>query len=152
MVYQRVILIISVLWINGCICHKAIVKKNTEPMTMLDVYAESTGQAKKDVTQFIEEHLKEQKTFGYVKPYIPVMNEPVVHKVWIPDHKSRDDSDVMIAGHWNYVMIQPPTWFIDNSLMDTQLPMIVPGAGINEKSTEGKKDYGYKNAPIREDI
>lgn len=93
---------------------------------MMDIYAESAGQSQKDVAQFIEQHLKEQKTYGYVKPYIPVVNEPVVRKVWVPDHKSEGNTDVMIAGHWVYVMIRPATWFIEGEVIDSKLPVIVP--------------------------
>ncbi|MBI3602723.1 MAG: hypothetical protein HY209_07525 [Candidatus Omnitrophica bacterium] len=124
--WLRAILIISVLWINGCTSSKAVQKNKVQPLTMMDIYAQSAGQAQKDVTKFIENNLKEEKTFGYVKPYIPVMNDPVVRKVWIPDHKSEDNPDVMIAGHWSYVMIQPPTWFIDGKTVEAQLPVIVP--------------------------
>jgi hypothetical protein len=129
MVWLRIILIINVLWTSGCVSSRAI-HKNKAP-TMMDIYANSTGQAQKDVTQFIEHHLKEQETFGYVKPYIPVINEPVVRKVWIPDHKSENNSDVMIAGHWVYLMIQPPTWFIDGKIIDSKMAVIIPSAKKN---------------------
>ena len=112
------------MWINGCVFHKSFIKKDIEPKTMMDVYDQSTGQAKEDVAQFIEKNLKEQKTFGYVKPYIPVVKEPVVRKVWIPDHKS-EDADVMIAGHWNYVMIQPAKWFIDENISESKVPIVI---------------------------
>ena len=124
-------------------------------MTMMDIYSRSSGQAGKDVAKFIEHNLKEQKTFGYVKPYIPIMNGPVVRKVWIPDHKSQDNADVMIAGHWNYVMIQPPTWFMDGQSMDARLPVIVPlpsRVGGHKKSKGDKKGYADRDTSIREDI
>ncbi len=126
MVWLKVILIINVIWISGCAFSKTSLKGKTHPMTMMDIYSTSTGQAKNDVAQFIEKNLKEQNTFGYVKPYIPVINEPVVRKVWIPDHKFEDNSDVMIAGHWVYVMIKPSTWFIDGNTIDSNIPVIVP--------------------------
>ena len=152
MVWLRVILIINVLWINGCASHKATVKSKAHAMTMMDIYATSTGEAQKDVAQFIEHNLKEQETFGYVKPYIPVVNEPVVRKVWVPDHKSEDNSEVMIAGHWVYVMIQPATWFIDGKTMDTKLPVIVPvSSNTNEIPKEDNKD-GYNDTAVRENI
>jgi hypothetical protein len=127
MILLRVILIINLLWINGCTFKHASAVKS-KPVTMRDIYATSMGQSQKDVSQFIERNLQEQKTFGYVKPYIPVVNEPVVRKVWVPDHKSEDNTDVMIAGHWVYVMIQPSTWFIDGKTVDAKFPVIVPAA------------------------
>ncbi|MBF0490935.1 MAG: hypothetical protein HQL15_10090 [Candidatus Omnitrophica bacterium] len=142
MMYLRMFLVLSVLWINGCSSHQAVAKPRG-PMTMMDVYANSTGQAKKDVAEFVEKNLKEQNTFGYVKPYIPVVNEPVVRKVWIPDHKSDDNSDVMIAGHWAYLMVQPASWFIDGDTVDTKLPVIVPLAPtLSQESRKEEKPYG----------
>ncbi len=151
MVWMRVILIISALWINGCASHKIVVKN--KPQTMMDIYANGTGQAQKDVALFIEKNLKEQKIFGYIKPYIPVINEPVVRKVWIPDHKSEDNSDVMIAGHWVYLMIQPSTWFIEGKTVDAQVPVIVPLTfQISQEPKEDNKNYGHHDTAVREDI
>jgi|GEM_PF-785765 len=167
MVWLKVILIIGVLSINGCATSGAVVQKNPKVMTMMDIYAKSTHQAKADTAQFIENNLKEQNTFGYVKPYIPVMNEPLVRKVWIPDHKSQDDADVMIAGHWNYVMIKPSMWFIDGNTLDSRMPVVVPGLAeekVEKKSQEEmkqepkkekkqeKKEYGHNNRAIRKNI
>ena len=152
MVCLRMILIINVLWISSCASSKSVHMQNARPMSMIDVYAKSTGQAQKDVAQFIEHNLKEQKTFGYVKPYIPVINEPEVRKVWIPDHKSEDNSDVMIAGHWVYLMIQPSTWFIEGKIVDSKIPIIVPLTSVaKEPSNEGNKNVNSDTA-IRENI
>ena len=126
MIFLRVILIISIFWMNGCALSNANEKDRSRPPTMMQVYAHASGQGKKDVGQFIENNLKEQKTFGFVKPYIPVVNEPVVRKVWVPDHKSEENSDVLVAGHWIYLMIQPATWFIDGKTVDTKFPVIIP--------------------------
>ena len=138
MIWIRVIFIFNVLWMSGCATGKSAYKGKNEPATMMDVYLSGTGQAQKDVSVFIESNLREEKTYGYVKPYIPVVNDPVVRKVWIPDHKAQDNSDVMIAGHWVYVMVQPPTWFIDGKTVDTKLPIIVPSLGdSNQESSLG---------------
>ena len=136
MVYLKIILILGVLWIEGCLSGKAIQKDKVKPITMMDIYSQSMGQSQKDVAQFIEHNLTEQKTFGYVKPYIPVMNGPVVRKVWVPDHKAQDDADVMVAGHWSYVMIQPPAWFIDGKSADTRLPVIIPSSREPDKNNK----------------
>jgi hypothetical protein len=128
----KVILIINVLLVSGCAGSKAIHKNKVGPMTMMEIYSSGIGSGQKDAAIFIENNLKEQKTFGYVKPYIPVVNDPVVRKVWIPNHKSQDNSDVMIAGHWVYVMIQPSTWFIDEKVVETKIPIIVPSLGVQK--------------------
>jgi len=96
-------------------------------LTMMDIYANSIGDSQKDTARTVQENLKEQKTFGYVKPYIPVMTGPVVRKVWIPDHRSDEDGGVLVAGHWVYVMVQPPRWFIQEETKNVDVPVIVPG-------------------------
>lgn len=139
MVCLKIILILSILWIEGCASGKAVQKDKARPATMMDIYSQSVGQSQKDVAQFIEHNLKEQKTFGYVKPYIPVMNEPVVRKVWIPDHKAQDNADVMVAGHWSYVMIQPSSWFIDEKTADTHFSIIIPSSQEEDKNNKSQR-------------
>ncbi len=127
MVYRALILPVCLVLISGCVAagpKKEVIKKG--PKRMTDVYAQSVGDAQQDVAKFVEENLKEQKTFGYVKPYIPVVQEPIVRKVWIPDHKSSEDASVLIGGHWVYLMIQGPRWFIDQEAAETKVPVIVP--------------------------
>ncbi len=154
MMFVRFLLFISLGIFCGCAGNKHALK-DSKAKTMMDVYASATGQSQKDVAQFIENNLKENKTFGYTKPYIPVVNEPVVRKVWIPDHKSDDNSDVLVAGHWVYLMIQPSTWFIDGKSRDTKLPIIVPinpNIPKDEKTKGGKEDYGSFNSTDGENI
>ena len=100
----------------------------TPSLTMMDVYTHSIGDSQKDTAKYVEENLKQQKTFGYVKPYIPVMNAPVVRKVWVPDHKSAEDGGILVAGHWLYVMVRGPRWFIEDETKRVDMPVIVPAA------------------------
>ena len=67
-----------------------------------------------------------------MKPYIPVIEQPVVRKVWVPDHKSQDDAAVLVGGHWVYLMIQGPKWFVENQAADAQIPVIVPRKPIGQ--------------------
>ena len=137
MPFLILVLIFSALSMNGCASSKNIHKDKVLPATMMEVYSSAVGQSQKDVAEFVERNLKEQRTFGYTKPYIPVINEPVVRKVWIPDHKSEDNSDVLVAGHWVYLMIEPSKWFVDGKTVDTNFPIIIPGA-----SKTGLKENG----------
>jgi hypothetical protein len=140
---------------SGCATGKHVSKEDSTPKNMMGVYASATGQSQRDVVQYIQKNLKEQKTFGYTKPYIPIINEPVVRKVWIPDHKSEENSDVLVAGHWLYLMIQAPTWFIENKKIDTKFPIIVPIAPDNQTypiQEKDKKTYGSFNDSNRENI
>ena len=150
MIFLRLFLILSLtVFAVGCARSKPVSQDALGPKSMLDIYASATGQSQKDVARFVEDNLREQKTFGYVKPYIPVVNQPVVRKVWTPDHKSDDNSDVLIAGHWVYLMIQPATWFIDNKEVNSKVPIIVPVSPqlkLNPNNEGAKTDHGSYNA------
>ncbi len=125
MVYRAVLTYALLISISGCVGphqRPALIPR----LTMMDIYANSVGDSQKDTARIMEENLKEQKTFGYVKPYIPVMTGPVVRKVWIPDHRSDEDGGVLVAGHWMYVMVQPPHWFIQEETKNLNVPVIVP--------------------------
>ena len=129
MVYRALIMLVLLFSISGCVFASHKIKgKFDGPVPMADIYANSAGEAHKDVAKFIEANLKEQKTFGYVKPYIPVVQGPVVRKVWVPDHKSEQDGAVLVGGHWVYLMIEGPRWFVETEIPDAHLPILVPGA------------------------
>lgn len=49
---------------------------------------------------------------GYAKPYFPVYEEPRIVKVWVPAHIARQDKDVLVAGHWVFLMVEEPHWYI----------------------------------------
>jgi hypothetical protein len=101
MVYRVLITLMLLVSINGCVFakHQNSVGQN-KPILMTDIYIQSVGDAKKDVSKKVEQSLKEHKTFGYVKPYIPVVVQPVVRKVWVPDHKLEADTSILVGGHW----------------------------------------------------
>jgi hypothetical protein len=55
----------------------------------------------------------QQKTLpvGPEVPYIPVMQPPMVQRVWIPDHLN--DHDDLVSGHWVYLLLEPSQWFLE---------------------------------------
>lgn len=132
MVYHVLIILLIVI-LNGC---TTSVKKNdprtlTKKKTLMDVYINSVQDGNNDAGQFMENKLKEQQVFGYVKPYVPVLEQPVVRKIWIPDQSSEDDAQVLVSGHWTYVMVQGPKWYVDNT-SQTNSSSIIPGEPIQQ--------------------
>ena len=122
-------ILLCLLLITQISCESAYAAKKSvkKPKpTLMEVYADSIGQSKKDMGKFINDKLIEQQTYGYVKPYIPVVQQPIVRKVWVPDHKSQEDSDILVGGHWAYVMVQGPKWFIDTQVADDDDEIKVP--------------------------
>jgi hypothetical protein len=64
---------------------------------------------------------------GHVKPYVPVVLPPKVIKVWVPAHVSGGEREVMVGGHWAFVMLRPAEWFIDRQQgMDQEMSVIIP--------------------------
>lgn len=128
MVCRALTMLALLLLINGCAFTgrqaKAVPDK---PALMTDIYAQ------KDAERSIEKDLKQQKIFGYVKPYIPVIEGPVVRKVWVPDHRAQDDAAVLVGGHWVYLMVEGPKWFTQEQTSDVQMPVIVPGQPIGKE-------------------
>ncbi len=137
----RAVIICAFLALISACAHSSVQKvKPSSRVTMMDVYAQSVGDSQKDMARFVEKNLKEQQTFGFIQPYLPVMKPPVVRKVWIPDHKSTQDGAMLVGGHWVYLMVQAPRWFVEDEVQEAQLPVIVPA--IPQKSTK-EEDHGH---------
>ena len=131
MVYRAVLVL---LLISTSSCATSPRPAMTSRVGMMDTYARSVSDAHNDVAGYVRENLKEQKTFGYVKPYIPVMTAPVVRKVWVADHRSEQDGGVLVAGHWVYLMVKGPRWFIEDETKKVEVPVIIPTASASEES------------------
>lgn len=70
---------------------------------------------------------------GYDTPYFPVYEQGRIAKVWVPSHVAREDKDVLVAGHWTFVMIEEPHWYIENHGMEkVHVPVILPTAPREE--------------------
>jgi len=95
--------------------------------TFADIYQKSKEAGPIDILHNPGAALQMGAQMGYTKPYLPVFQEPKIIKVWIPPHKSKDDQNVLIAGHWSYVMIEDPSWYIDNEITkEMSVGVIVP--------------------------
>ncbi len=51
---------------------------------------------------------------GQEKPYFPVYEPPRVVKVWVPAHVARGDKNILVAGHWTFVVVEPPRWYVED--------------------------------------
>jgi len=117
---------------SGCAASKGLVKES--PNKVMDVYLQAVSSGRADSVNYIKENLKINQSFGYVKPYVPVVTPADVRLVWIPAHKSKSAPEVLVAGHWIYVMVKESSWFIDNqSKADAKIPLILPYKEVKEK-------------------
>ena len=123
MKFQAIILVLLIT--NGCAASKGLVKDS--PNKVMDVYLEAVSSGRTDAVNYIKENLKVNKAFGYVKPYVPVVEPADVRLVWLPAHKSKYSSEVLVSGHWVYLMVKQSRWFIDSQTQgNVKIPLIVP--------------------------
>jgi len=96
--------------------------KNGKP-TLFQVYTNKDNSTEEN----IKESFGIKESVGHVKPYVPVITQPTVKKVWIPPHKSDQDKNVMIDGHWVYVKLDDFKWFVEEGNKDEmKMPVVVP--------------------------
>ena len=126
------IVILALLMTSGCTSAKALVKEN--PNKVMDVYLEAVSSGRADSVNYIKENLKISQAFGYVKPYVPVVEPADVRLVWLPAHKSKSAPEVLVSGHWVYIMVKESTWFIDaQSKSEAKIPLILPYKETDKK-------------------
>ncbi len=124
--------ILALLMTSGCAASKGLVKEN--PNKVMDVYLQAVSNGRADSVNYIKDNLKIKQAFGYVKPYVPVVEPADVRLVWIPAHKSKSAPEVLVAGHWIYIMVKESSWFIDSqSKNETKIPLILPYKEIDKK-------------------
>lgn len=125
-------IILLLLMTSGCAASKGLVKDS--PNKVMDVYLGAVASGRADAVNYIKENLKVNKAFGYVKPYVPVVEPADVRLVWLPAHKSKYSSEVLVSGHWVYIMVKESHWFIDTQEKDNaKIPLIVPYKETSKK-------------------
>lgn len=128
--FQAVIL--ALLMTSGCASSKGLVKE--KPNKVVDVYLQAVSNGRADSVDYIKENLRINRAFGYVKPYVPVVTPADVCLVWIPAHKSKSAPEVLVAGHWIYIMVKQSGWFVDSQAQaEAKIPLVLPYKEENKK-------------------
>ncbi|MCL5674245.1 MAG: TraV family lipoprotein [Candidatus Omnitrophica bacterium] len=121
------ILIIS----SGC---AGISSTTSRQSSMEKLYRHAEKQGKYDTIKAIARQLKINKALGYVKPYVPVINPPVVKRAWIVPHQTKNGA--LVGGYWVYIIVKKPSWYIDTPQMN--IPAItIPY--VNKNNNRGTK-------------
>lgn len=122
---KHLTIILALLITSGCVASKGLVKDS--PNKVMDVYLGAVSSGRADAVNYIKENLRVNQAFGYVKPYVPVVEPADVRLVWLPAHKSKYSPEVLVSGHWVYIMVKEPRWFIDSQTQgEAKIPLIVP--------------------------
>ena len=125
-------IILVLLMTSGCAASKGLVKES--PNKVMDVYLQAVSNGRLESVNYIKDNLKISQAFGYVKPYVPVVTPADVRMVWLPAHKSKYSPEVLVSGHWVYIMVRESRWFIDTQAQgNVKIPLIVPYKEDNKK-------------------
>ncbi|MBF0387721.1 MAG: hypothetical protein HQL20_07685 [Candidatus Omnitrophica bacterium] len=111
---RSIILAMLVIWISGCASVQATragTADEQKARTFADIYRQAK-QADKTAAEGVPA-LSLDAPMGVVKPYLPVIRPPRVIKVWVPAHIANADKNIMISGHWSFVMLEKTRWFIE---------------------------------------
>lgn len=118
-------ILLAILTTSGCSASKELVRKDSSKV--MDVYLQGVSGGRADAVNFIRQNLKVSQAFGYVRPYAPVVEPADVRMVWFPAHKSKYSPEVLVSGHWVYIMVKEPGWFIDAQKEDrARIPLLIP--------------------------
>lgn len=126
---RRVLLCLCVTLISGCAGRQAVPAQGEAPRTLAQIYHHSCGTAEGGAAGRVE-LLPEA---GVVRPYWPIYEPPRIRKVWIPAHVSGHGRDAMVAGHWTFLMVDEPHWYIERPAGEsTDGRAIVPVLPVKE--------------------
>src|SRR3989338_93941 len=127
-VWKLINIILLILTVSGCASARRKPDFQKERGVVINTYLAAMSAGRQDAEQTIKENLRLTKSYGYVQPYVPVISAPLVKRIWCPNHKSKKDADTLVAGHWVYVMVRGPKWFIETQEGPGKFPVIVPRA------------------------
>ena len=131
--WKLTLIILIILTTSGCALSKGTIKESRNNK-VIDTYLSAVSSGRTDSASYIRENLKINQAFGYVRPYVPVMEQADVRSVWIPAHKSKEDPNTLISGHWVYIVVRESRWFIDaQKNSNVKIPLIIPYKGKSQK-------------------
>ncbi len=104
--------------ISGCFTQQTSFRKKEPLLTFSEQYRQSK---KRQEDSEEKDRIQFKRNVDVQKPYVPVMLPPKVIKVWIPSHRSKKDSNMLIGGHWVFVVIKEADWFIDHEIKEERV-------------------------------
>ena len=134
MVLKKIIPVLLALSISGCAAASAArsrVIDEEKVRTFASIYRKAKEAHKADPAP--GQSIRLTPDAGDDVPYFPVYEPGRVEKVWVPAHVSLQDKGVFVAGHWAFVMVEEPHWYIeDHDARKVAVPVIFPTAPRKE--------------------
>ena len=75
-----------------------------------DVYDKSTLKIDMEKIRDAQDGLHKKTGLGYVTPYVPIVSAPKTIKIWIPDYISKKNPNVLVSGHWVFMLLTSGGW------------------------------------------
>lgn len=120
--------------ISGCAHRKADLSGDDKVRTFAENYRHSKEARRVDEEERQSTKVSLSADTGYVKPYLPLVLPPHVIKVWVPAHVGVQDKEVLVAGHWSFVMLEKANWYIEHEISDRlSIPVIMPSPQQKEE-------------------
>jgi len=112
--------------ISGCASTQYSRQQQANKPTLREVYLNSSADELR--TEEYLNNLQTTENTGMVRPYVPILQQPTVKKIWIPAHPSEEDHNTLIGGHWIYLKIKEDEWYINQEQGNDRIriPVIVP--------------------------
>ena len=123
---RKITPVLLALLISGCASWRSP-RADAPDEAKVRTFAETYRRAKEAGLSLPSGQLVLGVDIGMEKPYVPVYDPPRVIKVWIPAHVALQDKDVMVAGHWTFVVVTPARWFIEDDMHSLDMPLTLPG-------------------------
>lgn len=95
--------------------------------------------------ELIEQTLKEQETFGYVSPFVPVVLPPEIRRVWVLTHVG--DDGTLVSGHWVYLRLHDWRWFIEAEAAPLRLGAVPAAPAIAPLAPAPRPPVAGPSAP-----
>lgn len=113
MVLRKILFVLLVLWINGCASagssrHEAGHAQGGR--TLASIYSQARDAHKTGPAS--AQGIRLTPDAGEDSAYFPVYESGRIEKVWVPAHVAREDKDILVAGHWVFLMVEEPHWYI----------------------------------------
>ena len=134
MVLRKMICILLVLSISGCTAASSV-RPGAIDQEKVRTFASIYRQAKeaREAEPVLDQAVKLLPDPGEEAAYFPVYEHARVARVWVPAHVALEDKGVLVAGHWTFVMVEEPHWYIQDHGMDKiAVPVIVPSVPREE--------------------
>jgi hypothetical protein len=108
---RKLMLVLCVLSINACAPRHRPVVDEQDARSFAAIYRKAKESGL--VSSRSEGKARLGPDIGYEKPFFPVYVPPKVAKMWVPAHVGQGDRAVMVAGHWSYLIVEEPHWYIE---------------------------------------